>query len=59
MTRIQKEKLFSNILALLTLFACFILAFILFAVFSRGFSALSWEFISSEATDFGAQGGIL
>jgi len=59
MTRIQKEKLFSNFLAALTLFTCFILAFILFAVFSRGFSALSWEFISSEATDFGAQGGIL
>ncbi len=59
MTRIQKEKLFSGTLAFLTLFACSILAFILFAVFSRGLSALSWEFISSEATDFGSKGGIL
>ena len=58
MKRIQKEKLFKASLAFLTMFACFILVFILFIVYSKGSSALSWKFISSPSSDFGAEGGI-
>lgn len=46
-------------LGFLTLFAIFLLATLLGAVFWKGVPAIDWEFLTQESSNFGASGGIL
>ncbi len=58
---IKKIKYFFNRILLLgsTLLVCLILAVVLWDIFSKGYSSLSWAFISQFPTDGMTKGGIL
>lgn len=58
---IRKIKYFFNWILLLgsTLLVCLILGVILWDIFSKGISSVSWQFISQFPTDGMTQGGIL
>lgn len=58
---IKKIKNFFNWILLLgsTMLVCLILSIILWDIFSKGFSSISWNFISQLPTDGMTKGGIL
>lgn len=55
----QMENWVRGGLGFLTLFAIFLLATLLGAVFWKGVPAIDWEFLTQESSNFGASGGIL
>ena len=59
MIRSYYNQLFTSLSCLAAMFCLTILCFLLVVIISQGLPALSFEFISSPARSFGAEGGIL
>ncbi len=59
MSRKVKNSLFKSSVYLASFLSISILLFLIITLISKGINALSWQFLTSESSNFGSQGGII
>ena len=59
MSRKVKNSLFKSSVYLASFLSISILLFLIITLISKGINAISWQFLTSESSNFGSQGGII
>tara|TARA_R100000306_G_scaffold12141_2_gene14177 strand:+ start:1281 stop:2126 length:846 start_codon:yes stop_codon:yes gene_type:complete len=59
MSRKVKNSLFKSSVYLASFLSISILLFLIITLISKGINAVSWQFLTSESSNFGSQGGII